>query len=188
MSSKEQLIDKIKELQINHSNSLLEYWFRFSFINTWQFWLFFALLIIPLIAIYKLIDKKRAMLIGFFGFNVHVWFTYMDLIGGSRNFWFYPYKVVPFLPTSFPLDVSFVPVCYMFFYQWTLHRKKNYYLYMLVLCMLLSFVFEPILVMLGLIELNKGTTYFHLLLGYTSVALISKIITNIFIKFENISK
>lgn len=184
MSFQEQLKDELKDLQIKYSNTWIEYWQRFSDFNTWQFWFVCALLIIPLIAIYFLIDKKRALLIGFFGFNVHVWFTYIDIIGGFRNFWFYPYKVFPFLPTSFALDVSFIPVSYMLVYQWTQNRQKNYYLYILILCILLAFVFKPLLTMLGLLELDRGTTYFHLFLINITVALLSKFITNIFIFFE----
>jgi hypothetical protein len=46
-------------------------------------------------------------------------FTYIDLFGGINNFWYYPYKLFPFFATCFSLDVSVIPMLYMFVYQWT---------------------------------------------------------------------
>lgn len=180
-------IHKIQDIQSKLLNNSIDYWQEYSSFGTWQFWVVLSFFILPLIAIYVFIDKKRALLLGFFGFNVHVWFTYIDLLGGINNFWFYPYKIFPFFATSFALDVSLIPMLYMFVYQWTLNHMKNYYLYILILCGVLAFVFKPILSMLDLFELNKGTNYFHIFLAYILVALLSKIITNIFIYFQQTS-
>ncbi|PLT30647.1 CBO0543 family protein [Peribacillus deserti] len=184
MADQEQLIHKLKDMQLEYSDTWIEYWQRYSDFNTWQFWVIGALLLVPLIAIYFFIDRKRALLIGFYGLNVHVWFTYTDTLGGNRNLWFYPYKVFPFLPTNFALDVSFIPVSFMLVYQWTVKRKKNYYGYGLLLCAFLAFIFKPILSMIGIFELDRGATYIHLFAGYISVMLVSKWLTNLFVYFE----
>ncbi|WP_302466510.1 CBO0543 family protein [Heyndrickxia acidiproducens] len=101
-----------------------------------------------------------------------------------NNYWFYPYKVFPFFVTSFALDVSLIPVLYMFVYQWTLNHKKNYYSFMILLSAFLAFVFKPVLSMLNLFKLYNGANYFHLFIGYLLIAFVSKIITNLFIYFE----
>src|SRR5699024_6153519 len=73
-------------------------------------------------------DKSKALLLGFFGLNYHVWFSYTNSIGVGLGLWEYPYHVIPFLP-SFSLDAALVPVCFMLLYQWTLNHNKNIYLY-----------------------------------------------------------
>lgn len=111
-------------------------------------------------------------------------FHYFDTFFFTNRLVTYPYKVVPFLPTSITLDTSFIPVSFMLLYQWTLNKNKNYYLYATGLCLFFSFLFKPALVAFGLFKLYKGVNYFHLLLVYISVMLLSKGITNVFLHFQ----
>ncbi|PLR75719.1 hypothetical protein CU633_19570 [Bacillus sp. V3-13] len=187
-ANQKSFIEDLKNTRLKLSNKWIEYWNTYSDFGTWEFWVNLAFLIIPLIVLYFLIDKRKALLLGFYGFNAHVWFTYIDAIGGERAFWVYPHKVFPLLPTSFALDVSFIPVVYMLMYQWTLNHKKNYYLYIFILSAILAFVFKPLLASLDLIELNRGANYFHLFLGYLTIGVISKLVTNIFVYFEKQAK
>lgn len=183
-TNQEKLLNKIQDIQSDLLSTGTDYWQRYTSFDTWQFWLNLAFLILPLIAVYIFVDKNRALLLGFYGFNVHVWFTYVDTFGIVNNYWIYPYKLLPFFGTSFALDVSLIPVLFIFVYQWTLNHKKNYYIFILLLCAFLAFIFKPILPILNLFELNKGFTFFHIFLGYIFIALFSKIITNIFVYFE----
>lgn len=188
MSSKQiNVIHHIQSMHRDLLNTWINYWHDYSYLNTWQFWVVLAFFILPLIAIFFLIDRRKALLIGFYGFNIHVWFTYIDTIGGASNLWFYPYKIFPFFTTSFALDVSFIPVVFMLVYQWTINHKKNYYLYSFLLCVFLTFIFKRILIDLKLFQLVKAN-YFHLLIGYLGIALVSKLITNVFIWFEEKAK
>ncbi len=52
--------------------------------------------------------QKKALLLGFFGFNIHVWFTYADIVGARYSVWSYPFQAIPFLTVSFGLDASLV--------------------------------------------------------------------------------
>ncbi|MFC3885994.1 CBO0543 family protein [Bacillus songklensis] len=174
-------IEHIEETQLEMTNSWFDYWQQYSDLGTPQFWVLLGFLVIPLIILFFRMDKRKALLLGFFGYTVHVAFTYIDTFGASKALWFYPYTVLPILPVSFALDVSFVPVTYMLVYQWTLDNKKSYYLSMLVLSALLSFVFKPVLAALQLFQLHRGANYFHLFLGYFAIAIIAKAITNVFI-------
>ena len=180
--------EHIEKTQLEQSDAWYEYWQQYSDWSTWEFWVNLGFLVVPLILLYILIDKKKALLLGFFGYNVHVWFTYIDAFGGSKALWFYPYKVLPILPVNFALDVSLIPVVYMLVYQWTLNHGKNYYLYITGLCLILSFIFKPLMTTFGFFKLNEGANYFHLFLGYLLIAIISKLITNIFIFMERRSK
>lgn len=178
------LLDQITDAQESLTNLMLEYWKLYSHMGTWQFWVNVAMLVVPLIVIYFFIDRRRAFHIGFFGLNVHIWFTYIDATGIRFGLWDYPYQAIPIMSVSFSLDVSLIPVIFMLLYQWTLNNGKNYYLWSTGLSIFLSFILKPILVYFDLFELNKWVNFFHLFIGYTIIVLFSKWLTNLFIYFE----
>lgn len=164
--------------------SWIHYWSRFSSFDTWQFWINVSMLIGPLIVLYFLLDRRKAFHIGFFGFNVHVWFTYLDTFGARLGYWSYPYQSIPLMSVNFGLDVSFMPVLFMLIYQYTLNHNKNYYLYALASSLILSFTLKPLFVALDFLQLHKGLGYFHLFIALVPVILLSKWITNLFVIFE----
>ncbi|WP_053601123.1 CBO0543 family protein [Bacillus sp. FJAT-18017] len=130
MPDKQQdMINNIESLEKSLTEVWNTYWREYSSFDSLQFWVNAALLIVPLILLFFTIDRKRAFLLGFYGFCVHFIFTYIDAYNSTHGKVFYPYKVFPILPSSFTLDVSLIPVVFMLTYQWTLNRNKNYYLY-----------------------------------------------------------
>lgn len=177
-------LDEISKLYEKASQLTKDYWLSYSSLNTWQFWLLLSLLVLPLVALYFLLDRKKAFHLGFYGYSVHMLFHYIDTYFFTNRLAIYPYKVIPFLPTSITLDSSFVPVFFMLLYQWTLNKNKNYYIYTIGLCAFFSFLFKPAFVALGLFKMYQGINYFHLFLGYISVAMLAKWITNVFHHFQ----
>ncbi|WP_290428917.1 CBO0543 family protein [Alkalihalophilus pseudofirmus] len=162
-----------------------EYWVRFSSIHTFEFWVIFLLFFAaPLIALYFLIDRRKMLLLGFYGFNIHVWFGYVDTAQDKMGVLGYPYELLPFLSGNVSLEAALVPVLFMLVYQWTLNHRKNFYLYSLLLSAFLSFVLKPILVMHLFFELSEGLTYFHLFIAYIGVFLFSKFITTVFLRMQ----
>ncbi|MCR8847497.1 hypothetical protein NQ095_03695 [Rossellomorea sp. SC111] len=178
------MLSKLKEIQGEQTDTWIDYWYQFSDFGSWQFWVMAAFFLLPLLSLFLFLDKKNALLFGFYGYNVHVFFTYADAIGANMLKWFYPYKLYPLLASSISLDVSLVPVSYMFVYQWTYRHKKNYYLYLLLVSAVFAFVLKPILLSAGLFNMNKGTSYIHLFVIYIAVGVIAKWITNLFVYFE----
>lgn len=177
-------IDRLQDLKENQEQSVkdwVDYWFDYSSFDTWQFWVNVGFIVIPLIVLYFFIDKKRVFLLGFFGFNIHVWMVYTDAIATRYNYFEYPFKAIPILPVNVGIDTSLVPVLFILLYQWTLHKKKNFYLYSLGLISFLSFIFKPILEAHHLFHLKSGANQFTLFLMYWIVVLISKGITNVFL-------
>ncbi|AXF57323.1 CBO0543 family protein [Salicibibacter kimchii] len=158
----------------------MDYWQSFSHPGTWQFWFEVGIIVIPLVVLFFAIDRSKAFLLGFFGFNYHAWFLYADRIMIEFGLWDYPYQFVPFLP-SFGVDASFVPVLFMLLYQWTLKNNKNVYLYGLLLSAILGFVFGPILMAMDFFRPFYGINLFHLFVFYYLLFIISMIFTNIFI-------
>ncbi|WP_134703454.1 CBO0543 family protein [Ammoniphilus sp. YIM 78166] len=160
-----------------------DYWFQYV-AGTWQFWVYVAFIIVPLVVLYFYLDRKKAYFLGFYGFCVHMLAAYIDAFGTSKGLWGFPYKAVPVLPASFSIDAVLIPVSFMLTYQWTLNRNKNYYLYLTLLSVVFAFGLKPLLSVLGLFVIFEGTTFFHIFLWYFSGVVLSKWVINIFIHFR----
>ncbi|MET3699625.1 hypothetical protein SAMN05877753_11298 [Bacillus oleivorans] len=176
----EELIKQEKDL----SKNWIDYWFEFSGLYTWQFWFNFIMLVVPLIALFFFLDRKRALHIGFFGYTHHMIALYFDGFGTRNGFWEYPYKVFPFFPVNVGLDAALIPVVYMLLYQWLLKTGKNYYVYAFFVCLFFAFLFKPIIEVMGLFKLGENMNYIYLFMVYLAAAIIAKLITNIFIAAE----
>jgi hypothetical protein len=183
-----QALEKIRKLQEKTSKAWVNYWHHYSNTTTWQFWVNLSLLILPLVALYMFIDRRRVFHIGFYGFNVHVWFNYIDLLGTRFGLWEFPYRTIPFFPVSLSLDASLVPVVFMLVYQWTLNHSKNYYLFLTGVCAFFAFVLKPLMSVLDLFQLYKWMNFFYLFLVYVIVMLLSRWVTNFFIHLQKTAK
>ncbi|WP_242447705.1 hypothetical protein [Priestia endophytica] len=80
-TNQQEYLEKIHNIQEKLANTRTEYWHHYSNVNYWQFWVVLSAFILPLVILYFLIDRKKAFHLGFYGFNVHVWFHYMDTAG-----------------------------------------------------------------------------------------------------------
>ncbi|MDR4948102.1 CBO0543 family protein [Neobacillus cucumis] len=180
-----QKINQLKEIEVDHAKAWIDYWIKYSSFDDWQFWVILGFLIVPLIFLFFFMDRSKSLLLGFYGYNVHVFFTYIDLFGTNNTYWFYPYKLLPILPSSFALDAVFVPVSYIFVYQWALNHNKNYYLSIIGLSIILAFVIKPIMEALRLVQFDKGANFLHLLFGYILVGIVAKQVTNLFLYLQN---
>lgn len=178
-------LENLVKAQRNLGQTSFDYWLRYSNLETWQFWFNLFLLVAPFVVLYFAIDRKRAFQIGFYGFNVHVWFSYIDAYGSINGLWAYPFRVVPFLPLSVTLNASLVPVAYMLVYQWTSNRKMNYYLFASVLSCVFAFLIKPIMSWLDLFKMYQWMNYFYLFIGYSVIMLLSKWITDFFSHLQN---
>ncbi|ERN53902.1 hypothetical protein M3689_14865 [Alkalihalophilus marmarensis] len=183
------LYENIQATKEQLSQVELEYWNLYSSFTTLEFWVIFLLFFVaPLVVLYFVIDRRRIFLLGFYGFNIHVWFGYIDTAGDRMGFWGYPFEMIPFLSGNISLEAALVPILFMLVYQWTLNHKKNFYVYSLLLSVLLSFIVKPLLTMHLFFELHNGTTYVHLFILYVIIFLFSKLITNVFIKMHRNAK
>lgn len=184
-TEQQQQLDQLRAAEVGVSGSWMDYWSQYSNMSTWQFWMNSLFLIVPLVVIWFVIDRRKAFLIGFYGLNIHVWFTYADLIGTRSGFWEYPYRIMPFTSMNMALDVSLVPVSYMLLYQWILHHNRNYYWYAAGLSAFLAFLFKPFMVVLSLFQMYNGVTFFTLFLLNLTIMLVSKWITDIFLYLQS---
>jgi len=180
------MLDDIVRKRIEATQLLSEYWNLYSNIGTWQFWvLTIFILVLPLVILYFTIDRGKIFLIGFYGFSINIWLTLGGEIGVNRGWWDYPYMTFSFLPISFSILSSAIPVIFMLVFQWTLNHNKNFYIYSLFAAILTAFIFAPLMVSLDFFRLHNGTNYFHILLLYTILFLVSKFILNAFLYMQN---
>lgn len=185
MSGKQaEFFNKTNNLQEKVTRLQEEYWFTYTNMDSWQFWVMVTMLIIPLIVLLSKIDKTKIFLILFYGFNIHAWFAYIDTFGVRRGYWEYPYSLTPYFPFSMSLDGSLVPVSFLLVYQWTLNNQKNFYLYSIGMAAIFAFAVKPLLVSLNLFVLNKGFNYFYLFLLYCLIFFLSRLITVFFLKLQ----
>lgn len=173
-------LEKLKDTQEDLARQWQDYWQDYSSFDSWQFWVNLSFIVIPLIILFFTIDRRKIFLLGFFGFNIHVWGVYLDAVATRNNFLEYPFKAIPFLPFHVGIDTSLVPVLFILLYQWTLNQNRNFYIYSLLLIAFISFIVRPITVLHHLLHLKNGANYLHIFIGYILVTLVSIGITNIF--------
>ncbi|MCT2535278.1 hypothetical protein NC661_05335 [Aquibacillus koreensis] len=185
MSTEQQeALSELRKLQEQVVNGWIDYWNEFVFLESWQFWVNMALFLLPLIFLFFFLDRKKAFLIGFFGFNIHIWLTYIHIIGGRFGYWDYPYLMFPFIPSAVELNASLIPVAYMLIYQWTQNHNRNYYLYATLLAAVIAFLFMPLLIQIHIFAIYNGVNYLHLFVVQVVVVLISKWNTNLYHYFK----
>lgn len=178
------MLERLEKLQEQASVGWLDYWRQYSHMGTWQFWSVVAMIVVPLAVLYVLLDRRKAFHLGFFGFNIHVWFTYADIVGARFGLWSYPYQAIPYLTVSFGLDAALVPAAFMLVYQWALNRRRSVVLSLTALCVFFSFVLKPFLVIVGLFQLHKWANYVYLFVFYVIIFSVSLGITKMFEKFQ----
>jgi hypothetical protein len=175
--------DKIVNMGKEGHKALIEYWFDYSLYTSFEYWLMVSFLIVPLIILFFKIDKSKIFLMGFYGYSIHVLFGHIDEYATNAGLLNYPFPVIPMLP-GLSLETSLIPVTFMLVYQWTLNHNKNYYVYTTLLSAVLSFIYKPLLVGLGLFRMYGNTNYFNLFLTYLVIVILAKFITNVFIWME----
>lgn len=182
--TKNEFLTKAYQQQQQLTDTLIAYWNRFNWFDSWQFWLVVGLLIIPIVVLFISIDRSRLFMLGFFGFCVHVVTTYADLLGTRLGYWSYPYFPIPLLPTALGLDASFIPVTFILLYQWVTDKQKNYYVYALLLGAAFALIIKPLMNHLDLFRLHKGLNFIGLyLFVYVPIILFSKWMFNAFVIF-----
>ncbi|WP_142385049.1 CBO0543 family protein [Cytobacillus massiliigabonensis] len=165
------------------TETLIQTWIEHKIFFSFEFWLMAALLVLPLIILLIKIDKSKIFHICFFGYSVHVLSFYISLVGLNLGLWGYPYQLIPAFP-SFSLDSSLVPVSFMLVYQWTINKKKNYYLYAIITSVIFAFIVETLFLKMDLFKIYDGINYFHRFAFYITISVCAKVITIIFLKLQ----
>lgn len=166
--------------------SLVEtYWQNYSNMGTWQFWFVLSVLILPLVLLYFTVDRKRIFEVFFFGYTVHVLWTYVSIPLERYGYFIHTYFFTPLLPFALNMASSALPVGFLLLYQYCTRANKNFYLYMLLLSAFFAFGFGTLEEVLGLIEFGKGMNQLHLFIIDIVIALIAYWFTKLLLKVKN---
>lgn len=181
-------LKRLDKLQKDLTSGWIKYWDQYSSYNDWHFWLLVVLAILPLVVLFFYIDRRKMFYLGFFGFNVHIWHSYVDVATVQLGMWTFPYKLIPIFPISFAFDASFIPVTFMLVYQWTLNHNKNFYLYSTIPAFFFGFIAKPILVAIDITKPGEGggglKAYLILFISHLIISYVSKWITDFFGKLQ----
>ena len=147
-------------------NVLLQsYWHQYSYVNTWQFWTVMALLVVPLIILYFTVDRTRIFELLFFGYTVHILWSYIGMILEKHGYFIHMYFLAPILPFAVHMNAAALPVGFLLLYQYcTGFKKRNFYFYAVLLSVGFAFGVASIEQWLGFLEFRKGMNHFHLVL------------------------
>ncbi|WP_407269632.1 hypothetical protein [Radiobacillus sp. PE A8.2] len=146
-------------------NALISaYWNDYSNLGTWQFWVVVSLMVLPLILLYFTVDRRRIFELFFFGYTVHLLWTYMDIVLERYGYFVHTYFLTPLFPFALNMTASALPVGFLLVYQYATNHNKNYYLLILIASALFAFGFASIETAIGMMEFRKGMNYFYLFL------------------------
>lgn len=175
--------EKAVKLRAESTQIFMDAWKQSSVFYSFEFWLIVAIFLVPLLILVFKIDRSNIFLIGFYGYSINFIGSMINLIGVNLGFWNYPIQMIPAIP-SIAYDTSLVPVTYMFIYQWSLNKNKNYFILALIASIIFSFLIEPLFSSLNLFKLYPGITYVHRLICYVGLSILAWAITAIFLKMK----
>ena len=137
-----------------------------------QWWSLMALIAISYAIWWVLVDKRRLSQILLFGAFVAIQRAVMDIFGTNTALWSYDIRETPLYPSPFLHDFTLTPLALMVVYQYC-HTWKRFLIGSSVASAVISYVFFPILSMLGFLKLYhwKYSYSFAMILG---IALFSR--------------
>lgn len=175
--SNEQIAEMVKQL----THARIENWLGGCF-GTWGWWFLAALLVIPWIAWFKLVEKKKIVELSLFGMIIMAVTITLDELGFELSLWNYPLEVIPMFPRLTSIDYSILPVIYMLLYQY-FPSWKSFFWAMAIASVFFSFIAEPLMVFLGLYQLLTWKYYYSYPI-YIVLALVCKWLTRTIIDIE----
>ncbi|MEH7237996.1 CBO0543 family protein [Bacillus sp. JJ1562] len=179
--------EKAVKLREESTQTFIDAWKEYFVFYSFEFWLIVAIFLVPLIILYFKIDRSNILLIGFFGYSINFIGSMINLFGVNRAFWNYPIPMIPAAP-SIAYDTSLVPVTFMFIYQWSLNKNKNYFILALLASIIFSFLVEPLFIRMNLFKLYPGITHVHRFFCFIGISIIAWVITTIFLKMKETEK
>ncbi|MBU8769699.1 hypothetical protein [Cytobacillus oceanisediminis] len=146
------------------------YWREYSGLGTWQFWAVLALMVLPLVIVYLSVDRTRIFEIFFFGYTVHILWTYADSFLERYSYFVHTYFLLPMFPYAMNMTASALPVGFLLIYQYCTNRNKSFLLYTILASAVFAFVFATVEEWAGMVHFNKGMNQFYIFLIDIAIA------------------
>jgi hypothetical protein len=160
---------------------VVENWRAEDFL-TGKWWLMLAVLVIPWIVWWFIVDKRRTYQLLTFGLFVSMIMSVVDIIGVETGLYFYPYKLIPFAPRLLEFTLGLLPVSYMLLYQY-FPKWRPFTIALTVASAASAFIAEPIAAALGMYEMIRWN-YLYSFIVYMAVGISVKWLTE---KFPRLS-
>jgi hypothetical protein len=155
--------DQLHDMQESHALFEYQRWINEN-LFTWTWWFLLGMIIIPWLILVKLIDRKRAPLIWFFGLIVMIITIITDEFGADTGLWIYPTKLIPYSVFELPFDFSLVPVAQMLIFQY-FSTWKSFSIALFLQALIFAFIGEPFSIWAGAVA-YYGWNYFYSFIFY----------------------
>ncbi|MDT8860465.1 hypothetical protein N0O92_09475 [Alkalihalobacillus sp. MEB130] len=191
--TQQEWINQINERQVEVNTLIDEYWALYSSPSSWQFWYHIVLLVVPLLLLYRFINRERFFEILFYGYTTHVLVTYLDSLMSRYGYWEHPYMILSQYPFTLSINASLLPVTYILLYQYCTDRKKSFHLWLLPVTAIMAFGFVEIHEQMNIFQiydkinvfqLHGGLLNFYMFLLNYVIASLAFWITKLFIKIK----
>jgi len=155
-----------------------QYWVNnVAFTPRW--WILLGLLVVPWIAWYSLVDKKRIVEMLVYGALMSGIILLIDEIGSELTLWAYPVKITPLFPHLMPLNYSLAPIIYMLLYQY-FPKWKSFIIAAVITSTVLTLILLPLATRWSFLILLKWKYVYS-----TFIFIIAALISKLFIETVN---
>ncbi|MGG3468732.1 CBO0543 family protein [Neobacillus pocheonensis] len=139
---------------------------------SFNWWVLLILTIVPWLVWWKVVDRKRIVEIFFYGSLVSIHSILLDDIGSYFLLWIYKYQLVPINPRLNPIDLTIMPVTYMFVYQY-FNKWKTFLVAQMILALGATFLAEPLFMWMDIYKPLKWKLYYSVPI-YFGLGLLNK--------------
>lgn len=167
--NKEQLYHKIAESKDETQQLISQFWHQYSNVDTWYFWFNVLSIVISLVILFFVIDKRRIFEICFYGYTIHILWAKIDNALSSSNYFVHTHTLTPYIPNGISMYAAVLPIAFMLMYQYCTNHGKNVYLWSIIIAVIFSFGFSSIESAVGLLKMDNGMNRFHIFLIDISV-------------------
>lgn len=178
--NEQELYNQIYEMKEQLGSLLKEHWQLYSNMGTWFFWVNLLTLIIPLVVLYFLVDKKRLFELCFFGYSLHIIWVTVDSFLTSNNYFNHPHSISYLLPQGITVAAVLFPVVFMLLYQYCTNNGKNFYIYSIIGAFIFAFGYGAFSDAIDMLRMHKGMNLMYLFLIDVAIVYVALGMTNLF--------
>jgi hypothetical protein len=173
------LRELIVQLRMQLKDATFENFSRYELFGA-VWWVLIALIVLPLIVWWILVDKKRLLEISMFGLLLGLINTFLDVIGTDYGLWNYVVHILPESAVLIPVNLIVLPAIQMYVFQ-NCPKWGKYMIFSILAAAVQAFVAEPLAMLIGQYELIHWSVLYSFP-TYIVIDVIAKFIVDLFKK------
>lgn len=174
-------VDMINQINYTLHNLMVTKWVTQDLFSV-KWWGEIGFIAFSYILCFSLLDKTRLTKTILFGSLISVFSVVIEIIGCNSNLWAYSVPIYPMIPNIFVYDITALPLYYMLIYQ-RAYSWKSYAAWNIGTSLIMGFVFSPLVVSLGLVQLIQWS-HINTFLIIAFVGFLAKAAMSLIISFE----